>query len=145
MPSFSLTYEWLPEPEDGQAFGPDRVTWASLRAEVDGLNVTAHHDAESVEYLKVRDAVNGGLAGIADWLVENWLYVFWEVHTPFPKIASTDGAAGRVPSLRDALEGYPSHTGSGASPAPLARWQHRHSLGHAASDLALPSIVFLPE
>jgi hypothetical protein len=50
-----------------------------------------------------------------------------------------------VPSLRDAHEGWQDFVDGDVPSSRLARWQHRHTLGHAISDIAVPSIVFVPE
>jgi hypothetical protein len=84
------------------------------------------------------------MSGLAEWLVENWTYLLWEIRTPFPKPAASLGAQD-VPGLADADGGWAQHALEDEGRVSLAVWQHRHSLGHAASDIALPSITFLPE
>jgi hypothetical protein len=134
MGSFDLRWDWQDPPQD-DAFGPERATWAALTIDLGGTSLTSHRLGEGLP----THAVVGPLSGLADWLVENWLFLSWEIHTPFPKAMGERSV--RVPSLRDARDGSMPDVPI----APLARWLHRHTFGHANSDLALPSIDFLPE
>jgi hypothetical protein len=139
MSAFDIEWEWLPPPS-ADAFGAERATWAEVRLTLAATCLTAHttHASEEGKH-RLSQEVIGPLSGIADWLVENWLFLAWEIHTPFPK--TLGDRAARVPTLRDAREGQ---IGDVEVPL-LARWLHRHTLGHGASDLALPVISFLPE
>ncbi len=90
--------------------------------------------------------VFGNLSGVADWCIENWAFLVNESITPFPRSAFPDGASDHaVPGLRDAELGWMASVEAGVSVASLADWQHRHTVGHATSELALPSLVVVPE
>ncbi|MBI4957194.1 MAG: hypothetical protein HY908_34595 [Myxococcales bacterium] len=135
-----LTVKWLDRPGDDEAFGPERSTWAALRIDLGEACLTSSLDPDGCR----RDTVIGGMSGLADWIVENWLYVLWDIHPPFPKApAAEDGRRPTVPGLQTASTRW-QELGNVDRNA-LGLWQHRHSLGHGASDIALPSIAFLPE
>jgi hypothetical protein len=136
MSDFNVQWDWLPVPPAEDAFGPERSTWAKLRLDFDTTCITSHVAPDGSAAVK---EVVGPLSGIADWLVENWLFLSWESHTPFPKTVGE--RASHVPSLKDARNGEIGDIDISA----LARWLHRHTLGHGDSDLALPAISFLPE
>lgn len=147
MSRLNIQLEWLDPPDADEAVGPERLTWANLSMDVDGVSLTLNHPSDTPTRHE-RTFVVGGMSGIAEWIVENWLYILWEIHTPFPKLPSSGGEheRPRIPGLRDVMTGWGELTGlSGGTQNELARWQHRHSLGHASSSLALPSIVFVPE
>jgi hypothetical protein len=103
------------------------------------------------------ESVFGPVAGLADWLIENWAPIHWETHSPFPtgKIGDPDSRKPAIPGLTEAFENWSRYldgddayslmSSEEANVAAYADWQHRHQLGHAASDLAIPSIVILPE
>lgn len=92
------------------------------------------------------EGVFGNLAGIADWFIENWVFLQHESLTPFPKSAFIDGGSDHtVPGLREAELGWVNSIAAGVPLRTLADWQHRHTIGHATSELAIPSIVAFPE
>jgi hypothetical protein len=133
---------WTDPPDAELAFGPERSTWAALTIRLGGLDVTAHRSAEAGE----GTSVVGGMSGLAEWLVDNWVYILWDIHPPFPKFRSAlFDETSWVPSLADAWEGWERFSSLKVDRRALGSWQHRHTLGHATSDLALPSISFLPE
>jgi hypothetical protein len=138
MSSLDLSWDWATPPDEEDAFGPERSTWASLNIELGGTAITAHRPRGVAPGDPVVSAVVGAMSGLADWLVENWLPLLWELHTPFTKVT---GDLVRVPTLKDVRDGNVDCV----EYSQLAAWLHRHSFGHGSSDLALPSIVFLPE
>jgi hypothetical protein len=141
MSQFRLIVDWQDSAPEGQAFGPERLTWGRLEMRLDDATLTSNHPSDWRD--EDQPFVVGGMSGIAEWIVENWLYLLWETHCPFPKPAASPGQEVHVPTLRDAASGwsqFPAVDGGD-----MARWQHRHTLGHASSDVALPSIVLLPE
>lgn len=146
MNRFELRYEWIsPEPED-DALPVEEATWARLEIRLDGRCVTSNHPADTVTPEGESHSVVGAASGLAEWFVDHWLYLLWELHTPFPKHRHSSGPhAVGVPGLRDALRGWPEWLDGEADAQELGRWQARHTLGAARSDLALPSLVFLPE
>ena len=102
------------------------------------------------------DSVFGPVAGLADWFIENWPALLWETHHPFRKSRSEalDAILSDLPGETDGdddwrvdVEGIDAHILSmeKADFGDSADWQHRHFLGHATSDLAIPSIMVLPE
>jgi hypothetical protein len=147
MSRFELRVEWLPPPEPDMAFGPERSTWARLEIRLNGELLTANHPAD--DYGADRPFIIGGMSGLADWIVEHWLAVHFESHTPFAKGGQLRTGAGgaRFPSARDADSGWASFVreDDSVTGATLGGWQQRHTLGEAAADFALPSIVFVPE
>ncbi|MDY0063197.1 MAG: hypothetical protein RBU45_25545 [Myxococcota bacterium] len=144
MRGIEFVVEWLEAPPEGEAFGPEAATWAALTICLDGSPLTIHHSADQPTSTE-ESAIVGGLSGLAEWLVECWGHLLWEVHTPFPRVPTPGGAIARIPGLRDAFKGWPDLDPEQVPRPALARWQHRHTLGHASSCLALPSLVFLPE
>jgi hypothetical protein len=93
------------------------------------------------------EIVYGPVSGLADWLIENWSAILWETPTPFPKSRVGDDASDRppVPGVIEALANWDGYTQDSSEMPVFADWQHRHLLGHACSDLAIPSIVIIPE
>ncbi len=147
MTRFDMRVEWLEPPPANAAFGPERYTWARLRIFLDGEPLTLNHPADTLG--DDEPWVVGGMSGLAEWIVDCWLPIHLEIHTPFPKVLSPHRAtrSARFPSLRDAVSGWPEFAREGAnlSGDQLGAWQQRHTLGEARSDIALPSIVFVPE
>ncbi len=122
---------------DGEDLPPqDRATWSRLRIDLDEYCLTRARGDST-------DAVEGPTAGLAEWIVECWPWIFWEVHTPFPKPGASIGGPEAVPSLQDAAGFWqaiaPAYT------SVLGAWQHRHTLGHGTSDLAVPSLLFVSD
>ena len=134
------------KPPADEAFGPEEATWAQLELRVDDFTLTRHqpHEAFLAPGVEARDAVEGPLSGIAEWLVNHLPEVLWETHVPVPKNESVDGARVGVPGLRDAARWW-NEVPQRFPRADIAAWQARHTLGAAASQLALPSLVFMPE
>jgi hypothetical protein len=146
MSRMEFRVEWLPEPGPDEAFGPERATWGRVEIRLDGENITSNHPADWRG--DERAAVVGGMSGLADWIVDSLLPVRFEAHTPFPKMPSFSARrGGRFPSLRDAGGGWPEFAAEHERQpgGELGEWQQRHTLGTARSDLALPSITFVPE
>ncbi|MBK9386949.1 MAG: hypothetical protein IPN34_19210 [Planctomycetes bacterium] len=115
----------------------ERATWSSLRIELDGECLTRRKERPE------QDEVIGPLSGIAEWVVECWPSILFEVHTPFDKLSVLARGAKDLPSLRSACEFW---TDSGALDiGRMGAWQHRHTLGHASTDVAIPPLVFLPD
>jgi hypothetical protein len=143
MTQLSLRVEWLPPPPPGYAFGPEVATWARLSIFLDDDCLTRNHDSASSATNQERDYVVGPMSGLVEWLVETWPYILWDIHMPFEPFALGPGKS-RVPSLRDAYQGWHRYDDA-LDRDELAIWQHRHSLGHGASSLALPSLALIPD
>ncbi len=145
MGTIDIYKDWRKPEKHNDAFGPEASTWAKLSINLNGHCVTTNRpfDWRSDQD---EDAVIGGMSGLAEWLVDNWKYILWETYCPFPKPADSAGIQGhtRVPGLRDILQRWQQFE-LDTSPGEMAAWQHRHTFGHASSDIALPSIVFMPE
>lgn len=138
MTKFEFQTKWIDFPDEVEL--PSQVTWAELLIHGDDHCLTRNQARNDKS--EIRDFVVGELDGIADWFIENWACLLWEIQTPFPKSPSEESSARWFPSLRDAVSGW---QGLGGDAAQLAEWQSRHTLGHLNSDLALPSIVIVPE
>jgi hypothetical protein len=137
MARFRIRATWADALGDEALSSVERRTFAQIEISVDETVLTR------VSGPAERSHVLGPASGLAEWIVESWLPLLWESHTPFSKSAGAGaGRYRRPPTLRDALQLWRSVTGDRAA---LGRWQQRHTLGVASSDLALPSIVFLPE
>ncbi|MDI7267316.1 MAG: hypothetical protein QME96_04930 [Myxococcota bacterium] len=144
MRGLEFQVEWREPSPDDDAFGPETRTWAALAIRLDGALVSLNHPADWKSDAD-REFVVGGMSGLAEWLVENWTYLLWETHPPFPRAPVHPGSAvPRIPSLRDAHGGW-RDLDPDIPRVDVARWQHRHSFGHGSSPLAVPSIVFLPD
>ncbi len=110
------------------------------------------------------NTVHGPVAGLVDWFMDNWSSILWETQTPFtrsgmnrmyklipplPGISEVEKEWEGYIDTHDTLED--DYIDSGAVDSydrqleKLADWQHRHLLGHATSDLAIPSIVIAPD
>lgn len=136
MSSFRLDWDWLPAGEEQGLCGPEVPTFGTLEIWIDDICLTACR--EKTKHSEQRQYVIGPLSGLADWLVDHWMEIFWQSHTPFPK--STPGRD-RIPDFKEMLNSEDQHTDLGA----YGRWYACHCFGHAASDLALPTILFIPE
>ncbi len=93
------------------------------------------------------ESVYGPVSGLVDWLIENWSALLWESATPFRKNRIGDDASEKppIPGVTEALQNWDGYTQDTSEIPSFADWQHRHLLGHACSDLAIPSIVIVPE
>ncbi|MFN9692330.1 MAG: hypothetical protein ACK550_00760 [Synechococcaceae cyanobacterium] len=136
MSTFRLVWDWLAAGEDLGLCGPEIPTLATLEIWIDDICLTTCCD--NTKHSEQRQHVIGPLSGLADWLVDHWMEIFWQSHTPFPK--STPGR-GRIPDFKEVLNSEDQHTDLAA----YAQWYGSHCLGQAASDLALPTILFIPE
>lgn len=150
MSRFAIEVEWLDDPGDDVAFGPERDTWARLSISIDGDCLTRNRPAEGLlpgRTAPQEDTVEGGLSGLAEWVVENWPYVTWEARTPYPRAEplAAHAYSAPVPGLRDASKGWADFAIDEAEATLLAGWQQRHTLGANSSPVALPSIVLGPE
>ncbi|HSK01299.1 MAG TPA: hypothetical protein VK932_08665 [Kofleriaceae bacterium] len=134
--------EWLDDVPTGMAYGPELDTWCRLAISLNGEIITANHSADFHSSTD-RNHVIGPTSGLVEWIVEVWPYLLWEVHCPFAKTPSL-GSRVRIPTERDAAALWVD-LATTRSLREVAVWQHRHTFGHGAADLALPSIVFLPE
>jgi hypothetical protein len=129
--------EWLQPPSEEDAVGPDRFTWGRLLIQVGATTATNWRRPGSTEH---RTAVVGGMAGLADWIVECWPSLLFDAPTPFPKAELREN---QPPSTREVLGGQ--RLDGEVRLRELGRWEHTHRLGHGSTDLALPSVVFVPE
>lgn len=146
MRGLQLLVDWCEPPDEGEAFGPERCTWGNLTLIVDGQCITSNHLA-NCRVTEDLDFVTGGMSNLAEWLVENWIHLLWEVHTPYARAQSQPerGRRQNIPGLRQAFQGWFDYVPADTDRRQIAAWQHRHSLGHATSDIAIPSIVIVPE
>jgi hypothetical protein len=134
--SFRIDWDWITPSEDEGLAGPEIPTFGSLQIWIGEVCITTC----CVRPLssEVRNHVIGPLSGLAEWIVDNWMEVLWQSHTPFTKslLAKKD-----IPDYSEILEGeYPS-----VDPSSYGRWFSHHCFGHAVSDIALPNILFIPE
>ena len=148
MSRLEVSVEWRTPPE-GEAYGPEKPTWAHLQLTVDGRVLTRHRPAPTSRDQgdtdsSVEDAIAGPLSGLAEWTVDNFAHVLWEAHVPAGKLDSRDGFRALLPDLRAASNWWkdlPRETDLNR----VALWQGRHTFGVAASQVAIPSMVFVPE
>ena len=93
------------------------------------------------------EEVYGPIAGLVDWMIDHWGPILWELHTPFRKsrTGEPDALGPPLPGVAEAYDHWNRDLDEDSDLAVYADWHHRHQLGHAASDLALPSIMILPE
>ncbi len=137
--------QWKTAPLD-EAFGPEKPTWARLEMRVGDAVLTRHSldGAFLAPDRPVEDAIEGPLSGLAEWMVDNLPFVLWESHVPVPKLDASKGFRSGLPSLATAANWW-RDVGGNYDLARIAGWQARHTLGAAASQLAVPSMVFVPE
>lgn len=136
MSSLRLEWDWLPARDEQGLCGPEIPTFASLEIWIDGTCLTTCRDKSKIS--EQRDYVLGPLSGLADWLVAHWMEILWQTHTPFPKARSENEG---VPDYHSALNSDNYQIDIAA----YGKWYACHCLGHAASDLALPTIFLIPE
>ena len=145
--------------DPGRTDFPDRHTIAELGIAVGDDYLTRHKRGARMIHggAKFSNTVYGPVAGLADWFIENWSFVLWESQTPF-KRARTHGlhqVKPAIPGAKEAADFWEDYTLDGSvfgdagitddDLAGFADWQQRHLLGYASSELALPSIVVVPE
>ncbi len=136
MSSLKLEWVWLPADDEQGLCGPEIPTFASLEIWIDNICLTACRD--KAKNSEPRHHVTGPLSGLADWLVDHWMEVFWQSHTPFPKAMP---GSEHIPDYNDVLNSEDQNIDLAA----YGQWYACHCLGQAASDLALPTILFIPE
>ena len=136
MSSFRFDLDWLAAGDEHGLCGPEIPTFASLQIWIDDVCLTACRDKS--KHSERRNHVIGPLSGLADWLVDHWMEILWQSHTPFPKAMP---GRERVPNYEDVLNSEYQQIDI----ATYGQWYASHCLGHAASDLALPTILFIPE
>jgi hypothetical protein len=148
MSQFEMRVNWLETPTADEAFGPELSTWASLEILLNGELITNNHPAFEL-WAADQAFVVGGMSGIAEWIVDWWMPIHYEAHTPFPKNLSPKPGRtpARLPSMRDAFLGWSGFLSDydDLDSDQIADWQQRHTLGETSTDVALPSIVFLRE
>jgi hypothetical protein len=136
MSSIRFEWEWFMAGEEHGLCGPERSTFATLEIWIDGSCLTSCRS--NSKHSEQRHHVIGPLSGLADWLVDHWLEVFWQTHTPFSKTRAGDA---RVPDYDSVLKSESEQIDIAA----YGEWYACHCLGHSASDLALPTLLFIPE
>ena len=147
MAKLRFRTSWTDAPE-GEAYGPEVPTWADLVIEVDGRPITAHIPNEPFrsDVAVRRPEINGPLSGLAEWLVDNFAAILWEFPVPFPKQEGLVGDRRAVPGLRAAKRWWQDVRDKvDVDLASLGVWQRHHTLGLTATQLALPSMVLVPE
>lgn len=149
MSRLELHVEWRPAPDEA-APGPESATWGRLALYVDGecLTVNVPSDLRDSRHAETREAVEGAMCWLAEWVVDSWPYVSREARTPFPRtIALGRQGVPLLPGRREASLGWPDPwaMASDEEVDELSDWQHRHTLGMGICPLALPSMVLLPE
>ena len=143
MSQFELLVQWSEPQEGDEAVGPEGPTWARLTIKIDGQCVTRHHSSD--QKAPDEDSVVGPMSGMAEWIVDHWRHLLWEVHPPFPKFSLGSGGKALLPGLRDVVLGWPALGNEFVDVSELGAWQQRHTFGLALSDLALPSILCMPD
>jgi hypothetical protein len=159
MPDLRFEVEFDDCPDETQL--PEDCTIADLAIAVGDDYLTYHQKRDRIAEGGKRfgKSVHGPVAGLVEWLIENWSSILWETQTPFKRSSQYGIPQGRpfVPGYKEAfdqwrqyvqeLEFEEDYDYDTASPdfGRIADWQHRHLLGHASSDLAIPSIVIVPE
>lgn len=145
MNRLGLSLEWKAAPP-GEAVGPEKPTWARLELRVDDLVLTRHKSMDAVlgASSTADDAIEGPVSGLVEWIVDNFAHVLWEAQTPVPKLDATTGFRAGLPGLH-AASAWWSNLPNGADLSRIGAWQQRHTFGAASSQLAVPSIVFVPE
>jgi hypothetical protein len=136
MTCFKLVWDWLAASEELGLCGPEIPTLATFEIWIDDICLTACRD--NTKHSDQRQHVIGPLSGLADWLVDHWMEIFWQTHTPFSKARSDDA---RVPDYDSVLRSENEQIDIAA----YGEWYACHCLGHSASDLALPTLLFIPE
>lgn len=146
MPRLDFSVTHIEAPED-EAFGPEKATWARFELRIDDFCLTRNHSQEAFLLPAdggARDAVEGPLNGVAEWIVDHFADTLWDANVPVPKHDSIDGTRTAIPGLREAARWWDDLAGRHSRQF-IAKWQQRHTLGAAMSQLALPSLVFMPE
>lgn len=152
MDEIKIDVEYL---DDGPPELPEDTTAARLAMYSNDECLTRNRSRHRrLRLTDASDFVLGPTAGIADWLIDNWAPIFWETHSPYPK-GMIDGMQSKrigTAQTETSLTPYLDRNGKYLSMSSLdfdevasADWIHRHQLGHASSNLAIPSIVLTPE
>jgi hypothetical protein len=139
---------------------PEDVTEANVAIHANHDCLTLNRQAGRSRLLATSETVFGPVAGLADWFIENWGAIIWEIQTPFAKSRDVDISVESPPFkvlnqaddnwsdfLDPALGRYAEEleTLYEAQLEERADWEHRHLMGHGCSDLAIPRILIIPE
>ncbi len=129
---------------DEEVVVPEDITAANFAILADDDAITRNRPRRP-RLMPACENVLGPVGGLVDWLIENWGPILWETHTPFKKggFGDDNTETPGIPGVREAAANWAGYVD--LDTAQFAEWQHRHLLGHACSDLALPSIVIIPE
>ena len=157
MNEFDITWKFDDDYQPGSETEaiPEAVTVASLRMDI-GDDCLTRNRPRGKRREVPRNSVYGAVAGFADWLIENWVPILWETATPFSTTIGAQGSSSpSIPGVIEACQGWskiiePDDWNYGswrAQPdlSSFASWHHRHQLGHASSDLAIPSLMIVLE
>ena len=151
MPEFQFVLDFVPENElekqGGTSDLPDDTTLANFAIYVRDDCLTRNRPRR-LRLAQTKDTVFGPVAGLAEWLIENWAPILWETRTPFKngRTADEEDVGGPpIPGVKEAVRNWEGYIYKDCDLEEMADWQHRHLLGHASSDLALPSITIVPE
>src|SRR5437762_2408521 len=98
MSTVEFTVDWKPGRD---VRFPEEATVAELEFRLGDEAITRHKALGSAA-APVSDTVYGPVAGIVDWLIENWASLFWETQTPFRKIREA-GQEAVFPGVRESL------------------------------------------
>jgi hypothetical protein len=146
MPEIQFATEFVHE-ETAPAELPEDSTVADFAIYAHGVCLTRNRPPH-VRIGPPRDTVFGPVSGLAEWFIENWAPVLWETQTPFKKSRILDGRGSSgpaIPGVKEAMENWNGYIDEDCDIAEMADWHQRHLLGHACSDLAIPSMVIVPE
>jgi len=116
MARFTIRATWADPPRDEDLSIVERSTFAQVQVCVDDAILTRIGGPDA------RTHVLGPTSGLAEWIVDNWLSVLWETHTPFPKSGGAGVGRARPPTLRDAVRLW---DGFVVDRAAMGRWQQR--------------------
>jgi hypothetical protein len=160
MEEMRIAVDFQGEPQDAQS--PEDLTAAYLWIYM-GDDCLTRNRPRRPHLAQASDSVFGPIAGVVDWLIDNWGPIHWEMHGSPISSNFTDDPLGLYSSEPERLGDYWDESEDDGPvlsrrPGPEADqgeeeletglhadWLHRHTLGHASSDLALPFMLIIPE
>jgi hypothetical protein len=84
---------------------PEDTTIADLAIYIGDDCITKNSPRKRLRLSRtVSDTVTGPVAGLAEWIIDNWMSILWEIHTPFLKGSLGGGSSEKavLPGLREA-------------------------------------------
>lgn len=125
-----------------QVNSPEDALIGELEIFSNKTSITRHSEKSTG---KTRNEVFGEVAGITEWIIENWSRIFKEVTRFFSNELQSGQFAQNSKFFPDEHEAHLHFEKESSEYFSVANWLSHHRLGAKRSNLLLPCIVFAPE